>query len=101
MNLSKHKTDNDQLKQQLKTEVTEKVCPSLNQFIFGFLLKQLVLYLLRDSSFFEKHVSFLLGKPAEGANGFEERNVINENHSAVRSNEQAGTKSVHQQIGYH
>lgn len=43
MDLSKHETDNDQLKQQLETEVTEKVCPSLSQFSFVFLLKQAVL----------------------------------------------------------
>ncbi|KAG8007609.1 Synaptonemal complex protein 1 [Nibea albiflora] len=38
LDLSKQRVDNVQLKQQLTTEVTEKVCPSLNLFILGFLL---------------------------------------------------------------
>lgn len=36
----KQRVDNDQLKEQLKAEVTEKVCPSLNLFILGFVLTQ-------------------------------------------------------------
>lgn len=50
-----HKTENSNLKKQLKKETTEKVCPTLKQlqFILGFLLKQNVLYFKRDWSFFE------------------------------------------------
>uniref|UniRef100_A0A8C4I682 Synaptonemal complex protein 1 n=1 Tax=Dicentrarchus labrax TaxID=13489 RepID=A0A8C4I682_DICLA len=38
LDLLTHKNDNDQLKIQLKTQVTEKVCPWM---VFSFLLKQL------------------------------------------------------------
>uniref|UniRef100_A0A3B4ZN17 Synaptonemal complex protein 1 n=1 Tax=Stegastes partitus TaxID=144197 RepID=A0A3B4ZN17_9TELE len=50
LDLSKHITENDQLKKLLKTETTEKVWPSLN-LVFGFVLKQVVCYRLRNSLF--------------------------------------------------
>lgn len=67
LHLLKNKAENDQLKQELKTEVTEKVS-SVDLFItlfWAFILNRM-LFNLCGSSFSNKLLSLLSGKPSDG-----------------------------------
>lgn len=79
--LTKNRAENDQLTKQLKTEITQKVCPGFNQHSLRLFIETC------------KHLSLLLGTHAEGADWLEESIIVNKMHSAVRSQEKAGTTS--------